>query len=60
MPVSTLLMSNEPSINDGLGARHDPPWPRRVNASDVLATHQFLRREQTSSPRGRVTRGSAY
>ena len=57
--MSTSLMSNEPSITDGLGARNAHPWPRRVNASDVLAAEQFLRREQTSSPRGCVTRGSA-
>ena len=47
------------SITDGLGARNDPPWPRRVNASDVLAASQSLRRVLPSSPRGRVTRGSA-
>ena len=47
------------SITDVLGARNAHPWPRRVNASDVLAAQQFLRREPPSSPRGRVTRGSA-
>ena len=57
--MSTSLMSHEPSITDVLGARNAHPWPRRVSASDVLAAQQSLRREQTSSPRGRVTRGSA-
>ena len=45
--------------SDVLGARNAHPWPRRVNASDVLAAQQSLRRVPPSSPRGRVTRGSA-
>ena len=35
-------MSNEPSITDVFGARNDPPWPRKVRASDVLAAHRTV------------------
>ena len=53
--MSISLMSHELSITDGLGARNAHPWPRRVNASDVLAAQQFLRRDAGlwRDPRGR-------